>query len=210
MLSRVALLLLWVTTAVGQTTVEARPADGVPYPRLIHAELPLYPPAAWSAHLGGTVEIDVTVEKGTVVEARVRRGMVATQGAEKGAVKEDQQGKLLPYLSLPSVANVKTWQFDPERGGRTTFSVMYVYKIEGEQTPLPENPKIELDLPRVVKVTAKPFKPSCSDCVSEKHQSGADSSFLHVSGHAQGATETVDPKTGNLHLTIPLVATTKQ
>jgi len=174
MMIRVAFFLLCLTTAVGQTAVESMTADGPPYPRVIHAELPLYPPAAWSAHLGGMVEIDVTVEKGTVVDARVRRGMVATQGTEKGAVKEEQQSKLLPYLSLPSVANVKTWQFDPERGGRTTFSVMYVYKIEGEQTPLPENPKIELDLPRVVKVTAKPFKPSCSDCVSEKLQSGTD------------------------------------
>lgn len=167
MLTRVALLLLWAITAIGQTTVGARPADEGPYPRLIHAELPLYPPAAWSAHLGGTVEIDVTVEKGTVVDARIRRGMVATQGTEKGAVKEEHQGKLVSYLSLPSLANVKTWQFDPEPGGRTTFSVMYVYKIEGEQTPLPENPKIELDLPRIVKVTVRPFKPSCSDCTEK-------------------------------------------
>jgi hypothetical protein len=190
MLSRIALLLLWVTTAVGQTTVEARPASGVPYPRLVHAELPLYPPAAWSAHLGGTVEIDVTVEKGTVVDARVKRGGVATQGAEKGAVKEEQQEKLLSYLSLPSVANIKTWQFDPEPGGRTTFSVMYVYKIEGEQTSQPENPKIELDLPRVVKVTVRPFKPSCSDCVSQNgdaQQPYHDAASMgHEVGHAQG------------------------
>ncbi len=180
MLSRVVLLLLWVTTAVGQTTVEARPADGVPYPRLIQAELPLYPPAAWSAHLGGTVEVDVTVEKGTVVDAQIKRGMIETQGVEKRALKEQQQGKLLSYLSLPSVANVKTWRFDPEPGERTTFSVMYVYKIEGEQTPLPENPKIELDLPRVVKVTVRPFKPSCSDCVSQK-------TVTHEAGHAAPA-----------------------
>lgn len=166
MLTRVVLLLLWVTTAIGQNAVDAKPADGLPYPRLIHAELPLYPPAAWSAHLGGTVEIDVTVEKGTVLDARVRHGMVATHGAGTGAVKQEHQGKLFSYLSVPSVANVKTWQFDPERGGRFTFSVVYVYKIEGEQTPLPENPKIELDLPRVVRVTVRPFNPSCSDCVS--------------------------------------------
>lgn len=191
MLIRVALLLLWVTAAVGQTTVEAKPADGVPYPRLIHAELPLYPPAAWSAHLGGTVEVDVTVEKGTVVDAQIKSGMVETQGAEKrGLKKEEQQRKLLSYLSLPSVANVKTWQFDPEPGERTTFSVIYVYKIEGEQTPLPENPKIELDLPRVVKVTVRPFKPACSDCISQKgdgQQSRHDgASFGHETVHAQG------------------------
>jgi hypothetical protein len=190
MLIRVALLLLWVTTAVGQTTVEARPADGVPYPRLIHAELPLYPPAAWSAHLGGTIEIDVTVEKGTVVEAQVKHGLIETQtGDEKRALKQVEQAKLLPYLSLPSVANVKTWRFEPE--GRITFVVTYVYKIAGEQTPLPENPKIEVDLPRVVKVTVRPFKPSCSDCVSQKgdgqqsHHDGA--SLSHEAGHSEGS-----------------------
>ena len=167
MLTRIAFLLLWLTTALGQNSVEARSAGAVPYPRLIHAELPLYPSAAWSAHLSGTIEIDVTVEKGAVVEAQVKHGIVETQvGGERGAVKEEQQAKLLSYLSLPSVANVKTWQFQPEE--RSTFTVTYVYKIEGEQTPLPENPKIELDLPRVVKVTVRPFKPSCSDCVSQK------------------------------------------
>ena len=54
------------------------------------------------------------------------------------------------YLSNPSVANVKTWQFQSE--DRTTFLVTYVYKIEGEETPLREDPKVELDLPRLVKV----------------------------------------------------------
>ena len=44
MLTRVALLLLWVTIALGQTAVEIRPADAVRYRRLIRAELPLYPP----------------------------------------------------------------------------------------------------------------------------------------------------------------------
>lgn len=106
--------------------------------------------------------------------------MVETQGAEKRAVKEEEQSKLLSYLSLPSVGNVKTWQFDPEPGGRTTFSVMYIYKIEGEQTPLPENPKIELDLPRIVKVIVRPFKPSCSDCVSQ-------GTVTHEAGHAAPA-----------------------
>jgi hypothetical protein len=33
--------------------------------------------------------------------------------------------------------------------------------------------------------------------------------IARISGPAQGATLAVDPKTGNLHLTIPLVATTK-
>lgn len=118
MLIRVVLIVLFGTMAFGQIAVDAQPANPVPYPRLIRAELPLYPPAAWSAHLGGTVEIDVTVEKGIVADARVKRGMVETQGAdEKSALKKEQQDKLLSYLSLPSVANVKTWQFQPSKRG---------------------------------------------------------------------------------------------
>jgi hypothetical protein len=68
--------------------------------------------------------------------------------------------------------------------------VTYVYEIEGEETALPENPKVELDLPRFVKVTARPFKPTCNDCVPQSHSG---------SGAA-----TVDPKNGNLHLAVEL------
>jgi hypothetical protein len=149
-------------SALGQTTQSATTSgDSMPYPMLIRAEIPLYPPAAWSAHLGGKIEIEVTIEKGAVVDAHVKHGMIELQGGgEKSAVNDDQI-KLVPYLSLPSISNVKTWQFEPE--GRITFIVTYVYKIEGEQTLQPENPKIELDLPRAVRVTARPFKPSRSD-----------------------------------------------
>jgi hypothetical protein len=69
------------------------------------------------------------------------------------------------YLSNPSLANLKTWQFQSE--DRATFVVTYLFQIEGQETPLPENPKVELDLPLFVKVTARPFKPSCSDCAPQ-------------------------------------------
>jgi hypothetical protein len=95
----------------------------------------------------------------------------------------------LQYLSLPSVANIKTWQFEP--GQRITFVVTYMYNIAGEQTPLPENPKVEVELPRVVKVTVRPFKPSCSDCASQNRdgqKSHRDAASLgHEAGHAQGS-----------------------
>lgn len=35
-------------------------------------------------------------------------------------------------------------------------------------------------------------------------------SFIHEAGHAEGISETVDPKTGNVHLQIPILATTKK
>jgi hypothetical protein len=148
MLIRFLAFLLFASSAFGQSSTAGAPDSGVThYPKLIHAELPLYPAIAWTAHISGTVEIQVTVERGAVVDAQLKSGSN-------------------PYLSNPSITNVKSWQFQSE--DRTAFLVTYVYKIEGEETQLPENPKIELDLPHLVKVTARPFKPSCSDCVSQK------------------------------------------
>ena len=141
---------------------QANPADDLPYPSVIRAEVPLYPPAAWSAHLAGNVEIEVTVRDGAVVDAQVKRGTVESEVPRDKPIVRQNQETYLPYLSVPSLRNIKSWRFDPEAVGRTTFTVIYVYKIEGAETVVPENPRIELDLPRVVRVTVKPVKPSHS------------------------------------------------
>jgi TonB family protein len=108
----------------------------------------LYPPLAWTAHISGTVEIQVTVEKGKVIDAQVKSSSVKNQ-----------------ILSRQSVENIKTWQFQSDDDA--TFLVKCVYKIAGEQTPLPENPKVELDIPHLVKIVARPFKPTCNDCEAD-------------------------------------------
>jgi len=163
-------LFFWVASALAQNPAAAKHPGAVHYPTITRAEIPLYPPIAWSAHLEGTVEIEVTVEKGAVVSARVKHGTIEAQvAADKSAVTENQ-AKFLPYLSIPSVANVRTWKFQSE--DRAIFVTTYTYRIEGEQTPQPENPKIELDLPYSVKVIARPFKPSCSDCVNQNDTTG--------------------------------------
>lgn len=138
------------------------PSDStIHYPNLVHAELPLYPPIAWSAHIAGSVEIKVTVEKGSVVDAQVKSVEIHILGPDHPP-KNDSRTKsaVSSYLLDPSLANVKTWQFQPRR--RTTFVVKYVYRIEGKQTLRPENPKIELDLPTIVRITARPFEPTIS------------------------------------------------
>ncbi len=109
------------------------------YPQLTHAEMPLYPQLARTAHISGTVEILVTAERGAVVE---------TEGKSSSS----------PHLTRATIANIKTWQFESE--DRTSFLVKYVYEIKGKQTPVPENPRLELDLPRLVKIIARPFKPT--------------------------------------------------
>jgi hypothetical protein len=127
---------------VGGANDSRDPQPTTHYPNLIRAEIPLYPPLARTAHISGAVEIQITVERGAVVEVQVKSSSS-------------------PHLTNPTVANVKTWQFESE--DPTTFLVKYVYEIEGKQTPLPENPRVELDLPRLVRITARPFKPTSTD-----------------------------------------------
>jgi len=165
-MSTLAVIFLLAAAAFGQNLQQPVSSEGTHYPRLLHAELPLYPPLARSAHISGKVEIEVTVEKGSVIDAQVKSADIQITDPQNRATYDSQaRATASHYLSDPSLANLKTWQFDPG-GERSTFLVTYVYEIKGKETPLPENPKVELDLPRLVKVTARPFKPTCSDCVS--------------------------------------------
>lgn len=188
------LAVIFLLAALGQNVQQPISAEGTHYPRLLHAELPLYPPLARSAHISGKVEIEVTVEKGSVVDAQVKSAEIQIADPQNRTVYDSKaKAAAARYLSDPSLANIKSWQFDPEE--RSTFLVTYAYEIEGEETPLPENPKVELVLPRLVKVTARPFKPTCSDCVSQKgdgqqsHHDGA--SLSHEAGHAEGSATTL-------------------
>jgi hypothetical protein len=65
------------------------------------------------------------------------------------------EDKLLPHIVLPSLDNLKTWKFLPEV--QQTCAVTFIYRIEGDETSQPENPRVELDWPRI-KITVKPFK----------------------------------------------------
>jgi hypothetical protein len=150
--------ILLAVTASGQASPKPSTAKAVHYPQVIHADVPLYPPIARAARITGTVEIQIVVEKGTVVDAKLKS--VAIDASANGAVLNDEgKKKAGPYLSNSALANLKTWQFDS--GDRTTFAVKYVYRIAGKATSLPESPMVELNLPILVKVTSRPLKPTC-------------------------------------------------
>jgi len=158
-------MALLATMALGEPTPSQTAVEGTHYPSLIRAELPLYPPLALTAHISGTVEIQVAVENGRVVDAQIKSVEIQIADPLNRAVyNEEAKSKASPILSNPSLTNVKSWQFQSK--DRTSFVVRYVYKIDGEQTSVPENPKVELDLPLLVRVTARPFKATCSDCGS--------------------------------------------
>jgi hypothetical protein len=161
-------VLLLAAFGIGQNAQQPTAFEGTHYPRLVHAEIPLYPSLARTAHISGKVEIEATIEKGSVVDAHVKSAEIQVADPQNHAVYDSKaRATASRYLSDPSLANLKTWQFESE--DRSTFLVTYIYEIEGEQTLLPENPKVELDLPHLVKVTARPFKPTCSDCSAQNH-----------------------------------------
>jgi hypothetical protein len=138
-----ALLVLFSVNSAPRGRAPAAPQkEPDPSPYLHRADLPLYPPVAWAAHITGTVKIRVTVANGTVVDAQPE--------------ELERTDQALLYLVNASLANVKTWQFESQVN--TTFVVTYVYKIQGKYSPQNSNPKIELVLPNLVKITATPYK----------------------------------------------------
>ncbi|HKC66042.1 MAG TPA: energy transducer TonB [Pyrinomonadaceae bacterium] len=132
-------MLLATCALVGGSTYSTQAQQPTHYPKLISGQMPLYPSLARTAHITGTVELQITVQKGSVIEVQVKSSSS-------------------PHLTNPSISNIKTWQFDAE--GSITFLIKYVYEIKGKQTAIPENPRVELDLPHLVRVIARPFKPT--------------------------------------------------
>jgi len=149
-----ALILAASALALAQQSAKTAVPSDAHYPQIIHADVPLYPPLAWSAHFGGVVEVEVTIADGKVVNAQTKRVTVAAPSAKENP----ENSKLAEYLSVPSVENVKTWRFATEE--RLTFAVTYTYRIKGTETLMPENPTVVLDLPRSITVAARPFKPT--------------------------------------------------
>ncbi|MGH9780887.1 MAG: hypothetical protein ACRD33_03630 [Candidatus Acidiferrales bacterium] len=162
--TRTMLALMFVgASAFGQNLSHAAPDDGRHYPTVIAAAVPLYPQIALAAHISGTVEIRVSVEKGAVVDAQVKSVEIQLTDPEHRAVYDERaKMKVSPYLSNPAIANVKTWKFQPEDHG--AFLVTFIYEISGKETLHPRTQKVELNLPLFVKVIASPLKPTCSDC----------------------------------------------
>jgi len=187
-MSNLTLIIAFALVALGagQNPQQSTSSKATHYPNVIRAELPLYPPLTSTLRISGTVKIEVTVEKGAVVDAQVKSAEIQISDPQKAALYNSEARKKMAsqFLSTPSLANIKTWEF--RIGDRATFLVTYIYKIEGEETKLPENPKVELDLPRLVKITARPFKPTCDDCAPQA-RIGTISPYTLIARWAGGA-----------------------
>jgi hypothetical protein len=109
---------------------------------VVRGDLPLYPRLAWTARVGGSVRVQVTVKDGEVAATEVISGH--------------------PLLAPATTGNIQTWKFDKKTNA--TFTTTFTYQLEKEETAEASNPKIELELPTLVKITARPIKPPCQDC----------------------------------------------
>ncbi|PYQ39756.1 MAG: hypothetical protein DMG99_15495 [Acidobacteria bacterium] len=134
--------ILFVLVGALLSTLFISAQESLRYPRIIHADVPLYPAIALAARVSGKVEAEFEVKAGNVIRAEARSGH--------------------PLLAKPAVENIRSWHFSPEAYG--TFTVIFEYRIRGADSPLPQNPKIEMQLPAFVKITAPPIRPSCNDC----------------------------------------------
>lgn len=102
--------------------------------RLEHADVPMYPQLARTARIFGTVEVQVTVKDGKVANTEVKSGP--------------------PVLARATVENIQTWRF--YHLVNATFTTKFIYQLETKEPLDPQNPKVELQLPLLVKITTVP------------------------------------------------------
>ncbi|HET9184486.1 MAG TPA: TonB family protein [Candidatus Angelobacter sp.] len=99
-----------------------------------HADMPSYPAMARVAHVTGTVQIEITIRNGVVVQS-------------------EQRSSVHPILINAALENVRTWKFRPDANAK--FSVTYIYLLKKKRSAS-GNPRIEMELPYLVKITAQP------------------------------------------------------
>jgi Gram-negative bacterial TonB protein C-terminal len=131
------LVIVVISSVTAQTgaTQDQQPTQH-PDLRLEHADVPMYPQLARTARIFGTVEVQVTVKNGKVVNADVKLGP--------------------PVLARATVENIQTWRF--YRLVNATFTTKFIYQLETKEPLDPQNPKVELQLPLLAKITAVPVQ----------------------------------------------------
>jgi outer membrane biosynthesis protein TonB len=104
--------------------------------RLMHAEVPFYPPLARVARVWGTVELTVKVRHGAVTAVEVKTGP--------------------PMLAQAATENVKSWKF-PE-WVNATFQTKFIYELR-DREQLPNGLKIEMEPPFLTTIATVPPAP---------------------------------------------------
>jgi hypothetical protein len=139
-----AFFVISIAILVAAPLILSQRNDTARRPFLVHGDLPLYPRVAKTARISGTARIRVTGANGDVVGTEVVSGH--------------------PILTSAAAENIKTWKFD--KTVSTSFATTFIYQIEmeSEQTTDSSNPKLELELPSLAKITTKAPMVECNDC----------------------------------------------
>lgn len=103
-------------------------------------EPPIYPSVANVARLEGTVRVEV----GTNSDGKV----ISTRASGPNEI-----------LERAAMENIRTWTFSESASG-SKFVVVYVYKLEGNETYHPRPTRLILELPSRVEVIAQRVKPN--------------------------------------------------
>jgi hypothetical protein len=118
---------IFLSSATGQQ-------DKPVLPSVTAFECPTYPPEAKSAHLQGTVTMQVTTDGHQVADVKLTSGH--------------------PLLVPSAVKNVRTWKFAEH--SPTTFAVTYSYSFEGDYKRDPATKcAAKMELPTKVKVSTR-------------------------------------------------------
>jgi len=123
-------------------TLAAMPAAGQVLDRgslVTVSEMPFYPVLAIAARIQGTV----------IVSAHVSRGVIESIKTSPDANE---------VLASAARKNVSSWQFASDVTGDVT--VRFVYELEKDEGLRPENPEILMRLPELVRIVARPVKPT--------------------------------------------------
>lgn len=128
------LVLFGLLTAGPAVTRNAAPTAPDESLVIQHADMPSYPAMARVAHVTGTVKIEITIKNGVVVHS-------------------DPRSSAHPILINAALENVRTWKFRPDADAK--FSVTYIYLLTKKRSAS-GNPRIEMELPYLVKITAQP------------------------------------------------------
>ena len=101
------------------------------------ADVPFYPVLALEARISGEVRVKVTIQNGEVV------GTTAVSSA---------------HILLTNAAseNIRTWRF--LQSVTEVIEVTFLYVITKNEGEIPQNPRIEMELPSFVRITATPVK----------------------------------------------------
>lgn len=132
------ILLVILVLIIGLVHVQGQDFSAI----VLHAEIPQYPRIAILAHISGSLHLHVGVENGSVVKV------------------ESDSPKQLTMLIIAAEENVKTWKFSSGTSG--SFDVTYIFELSKNEANVLTNPEIELQLPTLVKIVARPVKPTVS------------------------------------------------